>query len=75
MSASPVSVPDDTEVVPPKSQKQIHRPQRPSMPFPLIDDESSEAQTLVLAHVEVAKGRIRYSDGEFLYNADIKPLG
>jgi len=36
MSASPASVPDDTEVVPPKSQKQIHRP---SMPFPLIDDE------------------------------------
>ena len=36
MSASAASVPDDTEVVPPKSQKQSHRP---SMPFPLIDDE------------------------------------
>ena len=135
MSASPVSVPDDTEVVPPKSQKQMHRPQRPSMPFPLIDDESTkapgggivvavlegdvesfvrkygtvvertpggsekvenkrltgifhqlerghvyvdesgEAQALVLAQVEVAKGTIRYSDGGFSYNADNKPLG
>ena len=36
MSATPASVPDDTEVVPPKSQMRIHRP---SIPFPLIDDE------------------------------------
>ena len=34
--ASPASVPDDTEVVPPKNQKQIHPS---SMPFPVIDDE------------------------------------
>jgi hypothetical protein len=39
MSASPASVPDDTELIPPKSQKQIRRPQHPSMPFPLIDEE------------------------------------
>jgi hypothetical protein len=36
VSATPASLTDDTEVVPPKSQKQSHRP---SMPFPLIDDE------------------------------------
>ena len=40
MSAFPASVPDDTEVVPPKSQKQIHRP---SMPLPLIDDEPQKS--------------------------------
>ena len=34
--ASPASVSDDTEVVPPKNQKQIHPS---SMPFPVIDDE------------------------------------
>ena len=38
-------------------------------------DESGEAQALVLAQVEVAKGTIRYSDGGFSYNADNKPLG
>ena len=43
MSATPASVPDDTEVVPPKSQMRIHRP---SIPFPLIDDEQKKAETL-----------------------------
>jgi len=33
------SVADDTEVVPPKSNKQIQRSQHRSMPFPLIDNE------------------------------------
>ena len=42
-SASPASVPDDTEVVPPKSQRRIHRP---SIPFPLIDDEPKKAEAL-----------------------------
>jgi len=30
---------DDTEVVPPKNSKQLHRPQPRSIPSPLIDDE------------------------------------
>ena len=40
MSAFPASVPDGTEVVPPKGQKPIHRR---SMPFPLIDDEPQKS--------------------------------
>ena len=43
MPATPVAVPDDTEVVPPNSQMRIHRP---SIPFPLIDDEQKKAETL-----------------------------
>jgi hypothetical protein len=35
----PRAIPDDTEVVPPKSKKQIQRSQQISMPSPLIDDE------------------------------------
>ncbi len=38
--ASPASVPDEAELVPPKSQKPIHRR---SMPLPLIDDEPQKS--------------------------------
>jgi hypothetical protein len=46
MSATPASVPDDTEVIPPKSQKQIRRRQHTSMPFPLIDEEPFKSPEL-----------------------------
>ena len=39
LSGSQASVADDTEVVPPKSNKQIQRSQHRSLPYPLIDDE------------------------------------
>jgi hypothetical protein len=35
------SAADDTEVVPPKNRKQLDRPQHASMPYPLVEDESS----------------------------------
>jgi len=39
LSDAHASVADDTEVVPPKSNKQIQRSQHKSMPSPRIDDE------------------------------------
>jgi hypothetical protein len=55
-SASPASVPDDTEVVPPKSQKQSHRP---SMPLPLIDDEpNNHGQLTLFQEAQLAELRL-----------------
>jgi hypothetical protein len=38
---APASAADDTEVVPPKNEKQLDRLQHASMPYPLVEGESS----------------------------------
>ena len=45
----PRAIPDDMEVVPPKSNKQIQRSLHRSMPSPLIDDEAKKSGHLSVA--------------------------